>query len=111
MPASTPAALNPIGAVTPPSTGRTWMSLVIAALDMERLLCSRAVVHGVQIRDHGVLPTLTEQGARSAVGGNLLRQPRMRHDREPHMCEIRRLMREHAQVVIAISSRACAQLV
>ena len=111
MPASTPAALKPAGAVTPPSMLWTLTSAAAAALDMERLPCGRDVLHGVQIRHHGVLSALAEQRAGVAVRRDLFRQPGMRHDREAHVREVRRLMREHAQVIVAVAPGALAQLV
>src|SRR6186997_2121967 len=111
MPASTPAALKPAGAVTPPSICRTLTWTSAAALDMERLPCGSAVLHGVQVRHHRVLPALPEQGAGAAVRCDLFRQPRMRHDREAHVREVRRLMREDTQIVVAVARGALAQLV
>ncbi len=51
-------------------------------------------------------PQLPEQRAGSAVGVDLLRQPGVRHDREPHLDEIARDVRERAQRLEAADAAA-----
>ena len=61
--------------------------------------------------DHGVLAALAEQRAAHAVGGDLLGQPGVRHDREAHADEVAGRVREGAQLVEAVRGARGAQLV
>ena len=100
MPAYTPAALKPAGAVTPPSIIAIRVSEPRAALDMERVIRGVALRRSVEVGDERELIAPPEELARAAIRRQLFRQPGVRNDREPHVHEIRRLMREDTQVVV-----------
>src|SRR5215212_2239773 len=99
MPAYTPAALNPAGAVMPPSMAWIRVSVRAAALDMQ-LGRRLDLGNSIEVSHHRELFAPPEERAVAAVSHDLLRQPRVRNNREAHMREVRRLMSEHTQVVI-----------
>ena len=110
MPAYTPAAENPAGAVIPPSTAWILVSVRAAALDMQ--LCRGLDLgYSVEVGHHRELFAPPEERAVAAVGRDFLRQPRVRNNRKAHMREVRRLMSEDTQVVISCGSGPGPKLV
>ena len=105
MPAYTPAALKPAGAVMPPSIVWIRVSVRAAALDMQ-LSGGLDLGRRIEVGHHRELFAPPEQRAAPAVGRDLLRQPGVRNNRKAHVREIRRLMGEHTQIVVAGRSRA-----
>src|SRR5687767_1002812 len=89
----------------PPSIAWIRVSARAAALDMQ-LSGGMDLGHGIEVGNHRELFAPPEQRAVAAVCGYLLRQPGVRNNGEAHVGEIRRLVREHTQVVVA--GRACA---
>src|SRR5439155_6496437 len=73
-------------------------------------LASFGIDRGVERYYHGVLAAGAEVRTLQAVGDNLLDQPRVRHDREAHVNEVRRHMREGAELVEAFASGASPKL-
>src|SRR5262249_45772240 len=61
--------------------------------------------------DHRVLPALPELRALHAVCEDLLGQPQMRDDREAHVDEVARRVRERAQLLEALAARPAPQFV
>ena len=63
----------------------------------------------IERNDHRVLAALPEVRALHAVGEHLLGQPEMRHDREPHVDEVRGRVGERAQLLEALAPGAAPQ--
>src|SRR4029453_1461 len=60
--------------------------------------------------DQGELLATSEQRAVPAIGGQFLREPRVRNDREAQVHEIRRLMGEYTELIESVGTRAPAEL-
>ena len=114
MPALTPAARKPCGVVTPPEMRcqRIQTSKRSCVTDGDgRVAVDRLGRAGIERQHHRVLAALPEQRALHAVGEDLLGQPEVRHDREAHLDEVARRVRERAELVEAFAPRAPPQLV
>ena len=80
-------------------------------LDWPGARVERSWTADVERHDHRVLAARAEERALDAVGRELLEQPGVRNDRESHLDEIRRRVRERAQLFEAFAPRAPPQLV
>src|SRR5688572_31076820 len=98
MPQCRAADRKPSGAVTPPVVGAIAKSRTVEDISgMERSQRNARLLRTVQGKHHGVLAAGTEVCARAAVGFNLLRQPRVGHDRKSHPDEVAGQMCKRAQ--------------
>src|SRR5262245_18700913 len=112
MPQWTAAERKPVGAVMPPSTGTIEVCRVAAIVSaMQRRQGDALLPCALERANHRVLPAAPELAARVAVGDDLLREPRVRHDREPEVDEVRRRMREGAELVEPGNHRAAYEFV
>src|SRR5881394_1555011 len=78
---------------------------------MKRRQRHASLPRAIQRAHDGVLPAAAELAARVAVGDDLLRDPLVRDDRKPEVNEIRRRVRERAQLLEARGGCARDQLV
>src|SRR5688572_4989921 len=107
MSAYTPAAVKPAGAMMPPSSVSSRLSVRAAILDMHvrrrlalRLVEGLELGRNVEVGHHRVLFATPEQRAIPAVCHDFLRQPCVRNDRKSHVRKVGGLVREHAQIVV-----------
>src|SRR5689334_3741401 len=112
IPQCSAADLKPVGAVIPPSTGVMEVcraaGITSAMQGSQRDAGAPRALEGAH---HRVLSAAAELAAGLAVGGDLLGNPRVRHDRKPEVNEVRRRVREGAQLLEPCDRGAPYQLV
>jgi hypothetical protein len=88
--------VKPAGAVTAPGISLKEVCFTSGSTRRQARVMSRAG-HQLERQQHRVLLAAAEEGARRAVGLDLLGHPRVRHDRETLPHEERRAVRERAE--------------
>ena len=106
MPAYTPAALKPAGAVMPPSIVWILVSVLVAALDMQVSAWAGSPASTSRSITIANCSHRLNSGQLRQSADDLFRQPGVRNDRKAHVREVRRLMGEDTQVVEARALRA-----